>query len=43
MATNRGDNETEDKRLDESDDEIAELKRVDRACPELSGGHVKCE
>src|ERR1700723_630866 len=41
MAADGGDDEAEDERLDEADDEITELKRVDGACPELSGGGVE--
>jgi hypothetical protein len=41
VAADGGDDEAEDERLDESNDEITELQRVDGARPELSGRDVE--
>jgi len=41
MAADGGDDEAENERLDEADDDVTELKRVDGAGPELSGGNVE--
>src|SRR5579872_7265258 len=41
VAADGGDDEAKDERLDESNDEITELQRVDGARPELSGRDVE--
>src|SRR5579863_7595619 len=43
MAADGGDDEAEDERLDEADGHVTELKGIDGAGPELSGGNVEGE